>query len=330
MLIRFNGWKILFPNPFMSSMISTTSGSRKERFSEYIFILQNQICSELEKSDGKASFREDKWDRDGGGGGVTRVIEKGNVFEKGGVNVSAVYGELPEPVKKHFGVSHGWFWAGGISLVIHPLSPLIPTVHANFRYFELYENENLKDPTDAWFGGGIDLTPYYLFEDDVIHFHKTLKNICDRHNENYYPLFKKQCDEYFYNSHREEARGVGGLFFDYLRDGERNTSIDEWYQFVTDCGSIFTDSFLPIVGRRKSLNWEESQRYWQEIRRGRYVEFNLIHDRGTLFGLKTKGRIESIFMSLPPRVRWDYDYSPQPGSEEARLLHIMKHPKEWI
>jgi coproporphyrinogen III oxidase len=311
-------------------MTSKIRASRKDRFSDYIFDLQNQICSKLEKADGKKSFREDKWERDGGGGGVTRVIEKGKVFEKGGVNVSAVYGELPEPVKKHFDVNYGWFWAGGISLVIHPVSPLIPTVHANFRYFELYENEDQRNPGDAWFGGGIDLTPYYLFDEDVVHFHKTLKKVCDRHNEEYYPLFKRQCDEYFYNAHREEARGVGGLFFDYLRDGKHNTSIDQWYHFVTDCGAIFTDSYLPVVNRRKSLNWKKSHRYWQEIRRGRYVEFNLIHDRGTLFGLKTKGRIESIFMSLPPCVRWDYDYSPVPESEEARLLQILKNPKEWI
>jgi len=311
-------------------MVSLKNVSRKDGFSDFIFKLQNQICLKLETADGKASFREDRWDRDGGGGGITRVIEKGNVFEKGGVNVSIVHGELPEPMKKHFEIDFEWFWAGGISLVIHPFNPMVPTAHANFRYFELYEDNKQINPADSWFGGGADLTPYYLFEEDVIHFHNTLKDLCDVHDEKYYPLFKKQCDEYFYNAHRKEARGIGGLFFDYLRDGDIETSIDGWYDFVMDCGRVFTESYLPIVDRRKSMNWNESQRYWQELRRGRYVEFNLIHDRGTLFGLKTKGRVESIFMSLPPRVRWDYDYSPDPASEEARLLNVIENPKDWV
>ncbi|MGF1669727.1 MAG: oxygen-dependent coproporphyrinogen oxidase [Balneolaceae bacterium] len=301
----------------------------KEKFSDFIFSLQDKICRDLEIADSKKKFREDKWSRKGGGGGITRVIEKGNIFEKGGVNVSTVFGELPEPVKKHFKVEHGWFWAGGISLVIHPESPMVPTMHANFRYFELYEDESMDHSSDAWFGGGADLTPFYLFDEDATHFHKTLKKVCDKFNSRLYPLFKKECDQYFYNSHRDEGRGIGGLFFDYLRDGDLGMSIENWYHFVTDCGMSLTESYIPVVERRKDISWNEEQRYWQEIRRGRYVEFNLIHDRGTLFGLKTEGRIESIFMSLPPRVRWDYDFTVGNNSVEARLLEVLKKPKEW-
>jgi len=303
--------------------------SIKQSFITYIENLQDEICAALEKLDGKASFREDNWERDGGGGGRTRVIEKGRIFEKGGVNISKVFGELPDPIKKHFNVEHGWFWAGGISLVIHPESPMIPTVHANFRYFELYEDEGMNKIRDSWFGGGADLTPYYLWEEDAVHFHQTLKNACDKHGDELYPEFKKQCDEYFFNSHRGEARGVGGLFFDYLRPDEKRTP-EDWYRFTTGVGNVFLDSYLPIAKKRKDEPYNRSQKYWQEIRRGRYVEFNLIHDRGTLFGLKTKGRIESIFMSLPPQVRWDYDFHPKPGSKEAGLIDVLKSPREWV
>lgn len=303
--------------------------SIKTQFTAYIQNLQNEICSVLEEIDGKSSFREDDWDREGGGGGKTRVIQKGNVFEKGGVNISTVHGELPEPIKKHFNVDDGWFWAGGISLVIHPKSPMIPTVHANFRYFELYDDEDMENQVDGWFGGGADLTPYYLYENDAQHFHQSFKKACDKHGNDLYPEFKKQCDEYFYNSHRNEARGIGGLFFDYLReDGSR--SLKDWHAFVEDTGKVFLESYLPIVKRRMDEVYGEKERYWQEIRRGRYVEFNLIHDRGTLFGLKTSGRIESILMSLPPEVRWDYDYNPEKGSREAELIEVLKKPKEWV
>ncbi|MDZ7720741.1 MAG: oxygen-dependent coproporphyrinogen oxidase [Balneolaceae bacterium] len=303
--------------------------SIKEEFAAYIHDLQNEICSTLEEIDGKSSFREDDWDRDGGGGGKTRVIEKGGVFEKGGVNISTVHGELPEPIKKHFNVDDGWFWAGGISLVVHPKSPMIPTVHANFRYFELYDDEQMAKSVDGWFGGGADLTPYYLYEEDAKHFHQTYKDVCDKHGKDLYPDFKKQCDEYFYNSHRNEARGIGGLFFDYLRADEKR-SLENWHSFVEDTGKVFLDSYIPIVKRRKDEPYDEEERYWQEIRRGRYVEFNLIHDRGTLFGLKTSGRIESILMSLPPEVRWDYDFNPKKGSREAKLIEVLKEPRDWV
>ncbi|NBC27852.1 MAG: oxygen-dependent coproporphyrinogen oxidase [Bacteroidetes bacterium] len=301
----------------------------KQHFSKTIDTLQDEICSAMEEVDGKEHFREDNWDRDGGGGGRTRVIEKGNVFEKGGVNVSRVWGELPDPIKKHFNVESGWFWAGGLSLVLHPENPMVPTVHANFRYFELYDDESMDHAVDGWFGGGIDLTPYYLFEDDAVHFHQTLKKACDRHHPDFYPEFKKECDEYFYNSHRGEGRGIGGLFFDYRRATDK-MSLDDWYAFTTDVGDAFIDSYRPIAEKRKKSPFTPDQRYWQEIRRGRYVEFNLVHDRGTLFGLKTNGRIESILMSLPPDVRWDYDHQPEPGTQEAKLLEVLKNPRDWV
>ena len=301
----------------------------KQQFTQYIENLQNEICSALEEIDGKAKFREDLWERDGGGGGRTRVIEKGDVFEKGGVNISTVHGELPDPIKKHFEVDEGWFWAGGISLVIHSESPMVPTVHANFRYFELYDHEKKEHRVDGWFGGGADLTPYYLWEEDAAHFHSVLKSACDKHGDDLYPVFKKQCDEYFFNSHRGEARGIGGLFFDYLREDDQR-KLTDWHTFTEDAGSAFLDAYLPIVKRRIGKPYNPSQKYWQEIRRGRYVEFNLIHDRGTLFGLKTNGRIESIFMSLPPRVRWDYDFQPDPDSKEEKLLDVLQNPRNWI
>lgn len=301
----------------------------REPFTQFIKTLQDQICTALENLDGKERFREDLWSRPEGGGGRTRVIENGALFEKGGVNISTVHGELPDVIQKHFNTGKGWFWAGGISLVLHPENPIVPTVHANFRYFELYEESGRSKPVDAWFGGGADLTPYYLREEDANHFHRVLKESCDRHGHELYPRFKKQCDDYFFNTHRGEARGIGGLFFDYLRGGEEKT-LQQWYDFTTDAADSFLPAYLPIAEARKSEFWSEAQREWQELRRGRYVEFNLIHDRGTLFGLKTNGRIESILMSLPPRVRWNYNAVPEPGSEEAKLTDALMNPREWI
>jgi coproporphyrinogen III oxidase len=303
--------------------------SIKIKFTESITNLQDEICTALEELDGTTRFRSDNWEREGGGGGHSRVIEKGAVFEKGGVNISTVHGELPELIRQRFKVDQGWFWAGGISLVIHPKSPMVPTVHANFRYFELYDDEKMSEVRDCWFGGGADLTPYYLWEEDAVHFHQIFKQACDIHGPELYPRFKKECDEYFYNEHRGESRGIGGLFFDYLRpEGERTA--ENWYDFTTDVGSVFLDAYMPIVKRRKDEPYGEHHRYFQEIRRGRYVEFNLIHDRGTLFGLKTNGRTESILMSLPPRVRWDYDFQVEEGSREAALIERLKHPADWI
>ena len=297
----------------------------KEKFLSFIQNLQDGICGALEQVDGNARFREDLWDRPEGGGGRTRVIENGNVFEKGGVNISAVHGKLPEAMQKMFNVGDVDFFACGLSLVIHPKSPMVPTVHANWRYFEMYDASG--NVIDQWFGGGQDLTPYYLFEEDARHFHQICKNACDRHDASFYPKYKKQCDDYFWNAHRGEARGIGGLFFDYLKKGEK--SLDQWYDFVTDIGNSFTSAYVPIVQKRKDLPYSQANRTWQEIRRGRYVEFNLVHDKGTLFGLRTNGRIESILMSLPPHVQWVYDHHPEPGSDEAKLVEVLRNPVEW-
>lgn len=299
----------------------------KDLFFAYIHQLQDTITTGLEKLDGQARFREDIWERPEGGGGRTRVIENGNVFEKGGVNISGVHGKLPEQMQKMFGVGEADFFACGLSLVLHPKNPMVPTVHANWRYFEMYDEAGKV--VDSWFGGGQDLTPYYLFEEDAVHFHQICKDACDRHDPAFYPQYKKQCDAYFWNAHRNEARGIGGLFFDYCKASEAR-SMAGWYDFVTDVGNSFLSAYVPIVAKRKDLAYTPENRNWQEIRRGRYVEFNLVHDKGTLFGLKTNGRIESILMSLPPQVRWVYDHHPEAESDEERLVSVLKNPKEWL
>lgn len=299
----------------------------KDEFYQYIQNLQDTITAGLEKMDGFAKFREDIWKRPEGGGGRTRVIENGAVFEKGGVNISAVHGALPQSMQQYFGVEDVDFFACGLSLVIHPKNPMVPTVHANWRYFEMYDKTGAI--VDQWFGGGQDLTPYYLFEEDAGHFHSVCKKACQAHDSGFYTTYKKKCDTYFWNSHRNEARGVGGLFFDYCRAQEKRT-IKDWYNFVTEVGNSFLEAYLPIVEKRKDLNYTKSQRDWQEIRRGRYVEFNLVHDKGTLFGLRTNGRIESILMSLPPHVQWRYDYHPEKGSQEEELIQVLQNPREWV
>lgn len=299
----------------------------KDKFYAYIEQLQDVITSKLEEVDGKAAFKEDIWVRAEGGGGRTRVIENGAVFEKGGVNISGVHGELPDSMKAYFRVEDGKFFACGLSLVLHPKNPMVPTVHANWRYFELYGNNG--EIVDQWFGGGQDLTPYYLFDEDAIHFHSVCKTACDKHNATFYNTYKNRCDEYFWNAHRNEARGIGGLFFDYCKASEE-MNMQDWYNFVTEVGNSFLSCYVPIVTKRKDLDYTKEQRDWQEIRRGRYVEFNLVHDKGTLFGLKTNGRIESILMSLPPHVQWRYDHQPEKGSEEERLLNVLMKPKEWV
>lgn len=299
----------------------------REQFYNYIQELQDRICAGLEAVDGKARFQEDLWERPEGGGGRTRVIENGSVFEKGGVNISAVHGKLPESMQAYLKVEDADFFACGLSLVIHPVNPMVPTTHANWRYFELYDNNG--NITKSWFGGGQDLTPYYLFEEDARHFHQVCKTACDKHSEEFYPTYKKRCDDYFWNTHRNEARGVGGLFFDYLTPTDDFSSQD-WYNFVTEVGDSFLEAYVPIVNKRKDLEYTPEQRDWQEIRRGRYVEFNLVHDKGTLFGLRTNGRIESILMSLPSHVQWKYNHHPEPGSKEAQLIEVLEHPKDWI
>jgi coproporphyrinogen III oxidase len=299
----------------------------REQFYNYIQNLQDRICAGLEVVDGAATFQEDLWQRPGGGGGRTRVIENGAVFEKGGVNISAVHGKLPEAMQVYLKVEDADFFACGLSLVLHPKNPMVPTTHANWRYFELYDKDG--NITKSWFGGGQDLTPYYLFEEDARHFHQVCKTACDKHSKDFYPAYKKRCDEYFWNAHRNEARGVGGLFFDYLTPSE-DFSAEQWYNFVTEVGDSFLEAYVPIVNKRKDLSYTKEQRDWQEIRRGRYVEFNLVHDKGTLFGLRTNGRIESILMSLPSHVQWRYDHHPEPGSKEAQLIEVLEHPKDWV
>ncbi|MFZ5469078.1 MAG: oxygen-dependent coproporphyrinogen oxidase [Myxococcota bacterium] len=282
----------------------------------FVESLQEEICAGLEHVDGGGRFREDRWTREGGGGGRTRVLEEGQVFEKAGVNVSAVHGELEEAFAKRLQGTGRQFFATGVSLVIHPRNPHVPTTHANFRY--------IAQGNKGWFGGGADLTPYYLVEEDARHFHATLKAACDRHDPSLYPRFKKECDAYFFLRHRGEARGVGGVFFE-----DMGGDLEKEFAFVRDVGSAFLPAYLPIVERRKSLPYTPEQRAWQEIRRGRYVEFNLLYDRGTVFGLETKGRTESILMSLPPRVRWVYDHHPPADSEEAKLVEVLRSPREW-
>ena len=299
----------------------------RDQFVSYIKNLQDQITSKLEEIDGLGTFREDNWTRPEGGGGRTRVLENGAVIEKGGVNISEVHGPLAPAMQKYFKVGDVNFFACGLSLVLHPTNPYAPTVHANWRYFEMYE----KDGTlvDSWFGGGQDLTPYYLFEEDAVHFHQTCKTACDKHDLHFYPHYKARCDEYFHNSHRGEARGIGGLFFDYLKATD-DRSMQDWYDFVTEVGDSFLDAYAPILAKRKDIAYGEKERDWQEVRRGRYVEFNLVHDKGTLFGLKTNGRIESILMSLPPNVQWRYDHHPELGSEEAILVEVLENPRDWV
>lgn len=303
------------------------SFNSKETFTAYIHDLQDRICAQLEALDGQARFVEDQWERPGGGGGRSRIISEGAAFEKGGVSISIVHGELPPEMQKRLNVSEANFFACGLSLVIHPHSPMVPTVHANFRYFELYDGSGQR--VDCWFGGGSDLTPYYLWPEDAVHFHRTLKEAADRFHPDFYPRYKQQCDDYFFNSHRDEARGVGGMFYDYLRPGQDDMSEADWCRFNMAMGDSFLPAYVPIVERRKAEPWEAQHKLWQEIRRGRYVEFNLVHDRGTLFGLRTNGRTESILMSLPPTVRWVYDHHPEPGTPEADLLAWLK-PRDWV
>ena len=288
-----------------------------QRMESLVSALQDEICDALEKLDGSARFREDRWTREGGGGGRTRVLEDGAVFEKAGVNTSSVHGELEEKFASRLQGEGRTFYATGISLVLHPYNPMVPTVHANLRY--------IVQGSKAWFGGGTDLTPHYLFEEDVRHFHGVLKAVCDRHDSGYYARFKKACDEYFYLRHRGETRGVGGLFFENM-----GGDLVKELAFVEDCGHAILDAYLPIAERRRLDPYTEQQKRWQEVRRGRYVEFNLLYDRGTVFGLETRGRTESILMSLPPRVRWIYDFTPEPGSAEARLVEVLRAPREWI
>ncbi len=291
-------------------------GRMTRRAAEYFKVLQDRITESLSVLDG-ADFREDHWDRKGGGGGRTRVLEDGAVFEKAGVNCSSVHGELSDEFARQIPRGTGnTFFATGISMVLHPRNPMVPIVHANLRYLEKGDA--------SWFGGGADLTPVYPRPEDCAHFHGTLKAACDRHDPSYYPRFKKWCDEYFTIRHRGEMRGVGGVFFDYLDD-----DLDGLFGFVRSIGDALLPAYLPIVERRRDAPYGERERAFQAIRRGRYAEFNLVYDRGTVFGLKTRGRTESILMSLPPVARWAYDDSPEAGSAEQAAAAYFQ-PRDWV
>lgn len=299
----------------------------RKKMEAMISAAQDHICAALTELDGM-SFREDRWSRPGGGGGRSRILQEGNVFEKAGVNISMVHGELSDEAARSMlsGTridGDRCFFAAGISLVLHPHNPFAPTAHANFRYFERGGEDA---PAAWWFGGGADLTPSYLYEDDARHFHQTFKDICDRYDQAYYRKFKKWCDDYFRITHRNECRGVGGIFFDDLHDREPPILLS----MVNDMAMAFPQAYVPIVARRKDIAFTEAQKRWQSVRRGRYVEFNLVYDRGTTFGLKTGGRVESILMSLPLVARWEYDHHPPEGSPEAKLVQVLKNPVDWI
>ncbi|MDH5500799.1 MAG: oxygen-dependent coproporphyrinogen oxidase [Gammaproteobacteria bacterium] len=287
--------------------------------------LQSRIVDALENIDGRAEFRTDDWNRPGGGGGKSRVLSGGAVFEQAGVGFSHVFGDAmpPSATKTRPELAGRSFQALGVSLVLHPLNPYIPTTHANFRFFST--DEKAGDPV-WWFGGGFDLTPYYPFHDDVLHWHRNAKEACDSFGDNWYQKYKKWCDEYFYLKHRNETRGIGGLFFDDLNE----PGFDRSFEFTKSVGDRFLPAYLPIVEARKGNSYGEREREFQLYRRGRYVEFNLIYDRGTLFGLQSGGRTESILMSLPPRVRWEYDWRPEPGSAEALLYENYLRPRDWL
>jgi len=336
-----------FDNVADANKLSTPPQDSRERISQFMQQLQDKICGGLEELDGKEKFKEDSWQRPEGGGGRSRVLTDGNIFEQGGVNFSEVWGKnLPPSILKQRPEADGHgFYATGTSMVLHPRSPFIPTVHLNYRYFE-------AGPV-WWFGGGADLTPYYPFAEDAVHFHNTYKGACDRHHPEYYPVFKKWCDEYFYLKHRQENRGIGGLFFDY-QDGRtfglyrgpnaeggaakhskevgeiKPRTWDDIFNFVQECGNSFLPAYVPIAEKRKDTEYGEKERNFQLYRRGRYVEFNLVYDRGTIFGLQTNGRTESILMSLPPLVRWEYAYTPEPNTPEAELYDIFLKPQDWV
>jgi coproporphyrinogen III oxidase len=279
---------------------------------------QRELCHALEALDGSARFTTDAWARPGGGGGVARVLQDGAVIEKAGVNVSDVHGAAAPPsiAARAPAADAPGFAAAGLSVVIHPVSPWVPTAHMNVRF--------LARGGAGWFGGGADLTPYYPFDEDCAHFHRVLRELCERHLPGRHPALKRAADEYFFLRHRGEHRGVGGIFFDDL-----GGDLDAALAFVSELPRAFLAAWVPIAERRRELPWGERERRWQEIRRGRYVEFNLVLDRGTLFGLETSGRIESVLMSLPPRVRWPYDHRPEPGTREAALVDLLRTPRDW-
>jgi coproporphyrinogen III oxidase len=290
--------------------------------------IQNEICAALELADGKAHFEEELWEREGGGGGRTRIIQNGNIFEKGGVNFSAVHGRLPDSMKKALNVQQDDFFATGVSIVIHPNHPMVPIIHMNIRYFEMPSSFSSGEPV-RWFGGGIDLTPHYVLEEDGSYFHGQLKSVCDKFNQDFYRRFKLWADDYFFIKHRNETRGIGGIFYDRLTANEE-LSWEQIFEFSKAVGRTFAPTYLELVDRNRNKEFNEKHQAWQYQRRSRYAEFNLVYDAGTRFGLETNGRIESILMSLPPTAQWVYNYQPTSGSEEEKTLSLLKKGISWV
>ncbi|WP_313262232.1 oxygen-dependent coproporphyrinogen oxidase [Sphingobacterium sp.] len=295
----------------------------KDQIAEKYKEIQDEITQALEALDGKARFEEELWEREGGGGGRTRIIQHGNILEKGGVNFSAVHGKLPEQIKKAFGVDEDEFFATGVSIVIHPNNPWVPIIHMNIRYFEL--NENIR-----WFGGGIDLTPHYVDETDATYFHQELKKVCDQYSSEFYPKFKDWADQYFFIKHRDETRGIGGIFYDKLTPEKAGISDQGIFDFSCDLGHLFPKVYSELVNRSRNKQFTEAEKNWQLLRRGRYVEFNLVYDAGTKFGLETNGRIESILMSLPEQANWFYNFQTEQDSKEEKTLSLLKKGINWV
>jgi coproporphyrinogen III oxidase len=297
----------------------------KEEITDWFKSLQDNICNALEKEDTKGHFKEDNWTREEGGGGRTRILQNGNVIEKGGVNFSAVHGEVPAFLQKENNISSAnkdTFYATGVSIVIHPNNPMVPIIHMNVRYFEMSNGV-------WWFGGGIDLTPHYVIEADAKFFHTALKTACDKHNSAYYTKFKKWADDYFFIPHRNETRGIGGIFFDKLTATPEVTK-EQLFAFVQDVGNTFAPTYVQLMNKNKTQTFTEAHKQWQLLRRGRYVEFNLVYDKGTKFGLETNGRIESILMSLPQNASWSYNYFPEKNGAEEKTLSFLKKGTEWV
>lgn len=296
-----------------------------EYISEQLQNLQNNICSALEQADGKGKFAEDLWQRPGGGGGKTRILSNGNIIEKGGVNFSAVFGKVEEAMIRKLEMPEGEFFATGVSIVLHPHNPFVPIIHMNIRYFELQS----KQKTTYWFGGGIDLTPHYIDREDARFFHQNLKNTCDKFDDNFYPDFKKWADDYFFIKHRKETRGIGGIFFDRLQENQKHSK-QNLYDFCLAVGETFAPTYTQLMQKNASIPYNEQHKQWQKLRRGRYVEFNLVYDAGTKFGLETDGRIESILMSLPQEAMWLYNFQPEAGSPEAQTLALLQKNIDWL
>jgi coproporphyrinogen III oxidase len=295
----------------------------KEQVAADYQTIQDEICLALEQCDGKGKFEEELWERDGGGGGRTRILQNGNVIERGGVNFSAVHGHLPPVMKKALNVEQDAFFATGVSIVIHPNHPMVPIIHMNIRYFEMPGSQV------RWFGGGIDLTPHYIIDEDARFFHRSLKSVCDKYHPDFYNRFKTWADDYFFIKHRNETRGIGGIFYDKLAADEQ-LSWEQVFEFSKSVGRTFAPVYTELINRNRNKHFTEMQQQWQYQRRSRYAEFNLVYDAGTKFGLETNGRIESILMSLPPTAKWVYNYQPEAGSEEEKTLSLLKKGINWV